>query len=251
MKLPVALQLYTVRDETRKDFIKTLEKVSEIGYQGVEFAGFGDVPAREMKKVLDTLGLKAVGSHTPKELLFNELDKVMEYNLEIENKYVICPYDNYDTKEGWIEAIGRYRAIAEKLRDNGLQYCYHNHAHEFVEYGNKYLLDMMYEMIDGSLLKAEIDTYWVYYAGVDPAGYVLKYSGRMPLVHIKDMEKDTRDYTEVGEGRMDIDGIVKASAKAGAKWLVIEQDSCKIPSLESARVSFENLGKILKRSDDL
>jgi sugar phosphate isomerase/epimerase len=251
MKLPVALQLYTVRDETIKDFVGTLEKVSAIGYQGVEFAGFGEVPADEMKKVLKRLGLKAVGSHTPKELLFNELDKVIEYNLEIGNTYVICPYDSYETQDEWYTAIDRYRVIAEKLRENGLQYCYHNHAHEFVKYGNEYLLDIMYKMIDDSLLKAEIDTYWVYYAGVDPVGYVLKYSGRMPLVHIKDMEKQTRDYTEVGEGRMDIGSIVKASAQAGAEWLIIEQDSCKMPSLESAKLSFDNLKKILKRSDDI
>jgi len=245
MSLPVALQLYTVRDETSRDFIGTLEKVAEIGYQGVEFAGFGDIPASKMKDVLEKLNLKAMGSHTPKDLLADKLDEVIDYNLEIGNPYVICPWDKYDSKEGWLGAAEFYSSVGEKLKQKGLQFCYHNHAHEFEKFDGEFALDIVYGKTDPSLLKAEIDTYWVYYAGVNPADYVTKYSGRCTVVHLKDMRAEDRDTAEVGEGIIDIKSIIKASEKAGAEWFVVEQDRCARPTLESAKISFENLKKML------
>ncbi|MGB9810100.1 MAG: sugar phosphate isomerase/epimerase, partial [Caldanaerobacter sp.] len=79
--VPVALQLYTLREETQKDFIGTLEKVAEMGYEGVEFAGYGGLKASELKKVLDRTGLKAAGSHVGIELLKKDLNGVLEYSL--------------------------------------------------------------------------------------------------------------------------------------------------------------------------
>ena len=244
MSLPIALQLYTVRDETAKDFIGTLEKVAEIGYEGVEFAGFGDILASKMKEALEKLNLKAVGSHTSKELLFNKLDEVIEYNLAIGNPFVICPWDNYGSREEWLNAAKLYNGIGKKLKQRGLQFLYHNHAHEFGKFDGEYILDLIYRETDPQLVKAEIDTYWVHYAGVDPAGYVAKYGGRCPIVHLKDMNAEDKSTVEVGEGIIDIKSIIEASVKAGAEWLVVEQDSCARPSLESVKISLENLKKM-------
>lgn len=245
MSLPVAVQLYSVRDETQKDFLGTLEKVAEIGYKGVEFAGFGDISAARMKETLDRLGLVAIGNHTGIELLKNKLDEVIEYNLEIGSRYIICPWDKHDTREECIEAAKLYNSIGEKCMLKGLQFCYHNHAHEFQTIDGEYILDIIYKETDPRLVKAEIDTYWVYYAGVDPAKYVEKYAGRCPLVHLKDMEEgESRGFMEVGEGIIDIKSIIAASKKAGAEWLVVEQDICKKPSLECIKISFENLKKL-------
>ena len=244
MSLPIALQLYTVRDETAKDFIGTLEKVAEIGYEGVEFAGFGDMPASKMKEALERLNLKAVGSHTSKDLLFNKLDEVIEYNLAIGNPFVMCPWDNYGSKGEWLEAAKLYNTIGEKLKQRGLQFLYHNHAHEFAKFDGEYILDLIYKETDPELVKAEIDTYWVYYAGVDPAGYVAKYGGRCPIVHLKDMKADDKFTVEVGEGIIDIKSIIEASVKAGTEWLVVEQDSCARPPLESVKISVDSLKKM-------
>lgn len=245
MNIPAALQLYTLRDETTKDFTGTLEKVAEIGYKGVEFAGFGGLAASQMKAVLDRLGLKAMGSHTGLDLLKNKLDEVIEYNLEIGNPYVICPWAKYETKEDYLEAAKFYNTVGEKCRNKGLQFCYHNHAFEFNTFDGEFGLDIIYRETDPELVKAEIDTYWVQYAGLNPAEYVKKYAGRCPLVHLKDMEAgEDKHFAEVGNGIMDIGAIAAAAKEGGAQWFIVEQDKCKRPALESVKMSFDNLKKM-------
>jgi len=245
MSIPVALQLYTVREEMRRDFVGTLEKVAEIGYAGVEFAGFGGLPASKIKNLLDRLNLKAVGSHTDVCMLKDKLNEVIEYNLEIGSSYIICPWAEYFTKQDYIDAARFYNRIGEKCREKGLNFAYHNHDLELDFFDGERGLDIIYRETEPELVKAEIDTYWVKYAGVDPVGYVRKYTGRCPLVHLKDMEDEkSKNTTEVGEGILDIGALIKASEEAGTLWLVVEQDTFKRPALESAWISFTNLKQL-------
>ena len=95
MDIPVGLQLYTLREEMAEDFVGTLEKVADIGYTGVEFAGYGDLSARELKNHLDRLGLKACGSHVGYDEIVNNTEAVIEYSLKIDNDYIVCPYMEY------------------------------------------------------------------------------------------------------------------------------------------------------------
>jgi sugar phosphate isomerase/epimerase len=245
MSIPISLQLYTVREETEKDFIGTLEKVAAIGYKGVEFAGYGGLSAIELKAALDRLGLKASGSHVSVDLLKNNLDEVLEYNIAIENKYIICPWDKFEDRAEILEKAVFYSAVAESCREKGLQFCYHNHAHEFVKFDGEYILDTIFNQTDSKLVQSELDVYWVSYAGVDAIEYLKKLSGRCPLVHFKDMEdSEDRIYTEVGNGVIDFNTITHIAEKGGVEWFVVELDNCKRPSLESVRISFENLKKI-------
>ncbi len=245
MSLPIALQLYTVRDETAKDFIGTMEKVAAMGYAGVEFAGFGDVPAAKMRAALGRLGLKAAGSHTGLDLLRDRLDEVIEYNLEIGNKYVVCPWATYQTKEDYINMAKFLEQTGVKCREKGLQLAYHNHDFEFNSFDGEYALDILYRETSPGNLAAEIDTCWVFYAGVDPVGYIEKYKGRCPLIHLKDLkEKGEKEFIEVGDGVIDITAIAGAAEKAGAQWLIVETDICPRPTLESAKISLENLKRM-------
>lgn len=244
MDLPVALELYTLRNELKDDFLGTLEKVAEIGYKGVEFAGYGGFSASELKKYLDRLGLVPTGSHVGIDLLKDRLDEVIEYSIEIGNKYIVCPWNKYETKDDFISTAKLLNDIGKKCKENGLVLCYHNHNHEFQLFDGKYGLDLLYENTDPDLVKAEIDIYWVEYAGVNPVDYIKKYSGRLPLVHLKDMEEGTRDFAEIGKGTMNIKEIIEASQKAGAEWFIVEQDVCKRPPIESVKISFENIKKM-------
>jgi len=243
-RIPVALQLYTVRDETAKDFLGTLEKVAQIGYEGVEFAGTGGLSPSELKKALNDPGLKPAGSHVGIDQLKGNLDAVIEYNLEIGNKYVVCPYmpeEMRGSASQWREAAETLSEIGAKCREKGLILCYHNHAFEFQKFDGKYGFDILYESSDPECLKAEIDTFWVKFGGGDPAEYIRKLAGRCPLIHLKDMGEDGKTFMEVGEGIMDFQAIFDASEKGGVEWYIVEQDVCQRPSLESARISFENL----------
>lgn len=247
MNMPISIQMYTLREYTKNDFVGTLERVAEIGYKGVEFAGFGGLTAGQLKGHLDRLGLAATGSHTSLDLLKSDLDQVIEYNLEIGNPYIICPWNEYKNgKEDFEETVKLFKAIGEKCREKGLQFGYHNHEHEFVKLGDEYGLDFLYNNVDPQLLFAELDTFWVKYAGEDPIEYIKKYSGRCPLVHLKDMEDgEERFFAEVGNGIMDMKGIISAAKAAGTKWLIVEQDRCRRPAIESAKISFDNLKKMV------
>lgn len=245
MKLPVAVQLYSIREETHKDFISALKKVAEIGYKGVEFAGFEGLKAREIKNCLDSLGLKSAGAHIGIDELKNNIDTIIEYNLELENRYIVCPWFSYENKEDYLRFAEILQGIGEKCSEAGLQLCYHNHAHELKLYDGKYGLDILYEKTAKQNLKAELDTYWISYAGMEPVDYMKKYEGRTPLIHLKDMAaSEEREFTEIGNGIIDIKAIAAQAEKNGAEWLIVEQDVCKREPLESIKISFENLKKM-------
>jgi sugar phosphate isomerase/epimerase len=244
-KIPVALQMYTLRDVAANDFAGTFKKVADLGYAGVELAGTGGLSAAELKKLLDGLGLQIAGNHVGLQLLESDLNAALDYNAEIGNKNVVCPYlpeerrksaDDYKTLAALLNKVGA------TCKERGMQLCYHNHAFEFDKFEGQAGLDILFENTDPDLVKAELDTYWVKYGGEDPAAYIRKYSGRVPLVHLKDMTNDEkRTFAEVGEGTMDFNAIFEASEEAGVEWYIVEQDSCQRPSLESVEISLRNL----------
>jgi len=243
--MKVALQLYTVRDETKKDFLGTLEKVAEIGYDGVEFAGFGDIPAETMKAKLAETGLQVAGSHTPIDLLENELEEVINYNKIIANSNIVVPYHefNNNNKEEYFKFAKKLETLGKELSKHDLTLFYHNHSHELEKFDGEYGLDILLANAGIDYLQAEIDTCWVYAAGLDPVEYIAKYAGRVSLLHIKDIVKG--EFTEVGNGEINIQAIVDKAKEIGTDWLIVEQDSNQKPGIESARISYDNLSTML------
>ncbi len=243
----IALQLYTVRDETARDFKAVVHQVAKMGYSGVEFAGYGGLAASELTALLAETGLRAAGTHVRWDVLESDLEREINYCLEIGCRHLTLPYLGREWYEG-----DKVKALAQRLsasghiaQEKGLTFSYHNHDHEFAKSDDgRYLLDVLLDSTDPALVKLELDTYWAAYAGVDPIAYLHKRAGRVPLIHLKDMTPE-RTFTEVGNGTLDTRGICQAAEECGTEWYVIENDAPKIPSLESARRSFENLSKIL------
>lgn len=249
MSLPIALQLYSIKDETEKNFTEALKRVAKIGYNGVEFAGYGGLSSSELSVLLKELGLKVCGSHVSLEELTNNIEGVIEYSLEIGNPYIICPWAEYSSKQDYEKMAETLNELAIKCSAKGILLGYHNHGHEFQKFQGEYGLDIIYKETDRNLVKAEIDIYWVQYAGLDPAEYIKKHAGRCDLIHIKDMEiiDGEKRSTEVGNGIIDIKTIIVEAEKQGAKWLVVEQEFFNKPSLESVEIGFKNLKKLITR----
>lgn len=247
--IPVGLQLYTLREETKHDFIGTLRKVAELGYRAVEFAGYGGIPAKEMKQVLGDLGLAAPSSHVGLQLLDNELQQQIEYSLMIGAKYIVCPWLDeklLQEEESFQQLMEKFARIGEEVKRSGLQFAYHNHAFEFqtASTGGP-ILDRMYQSVSSDLMKAELDLYWVKKGGYDPKAYLLSYKGRAPLIHVKDMADDAEGtFAEVGHGIIDYKPIFEAAEEAGVEYYIVEQDRCQRPALESVRMSIEYLKSI-------
>ncbi|MFD2670387.1 sugar phosphate isomerase/epimerase family protein [Marinicrinis sediminis] len=240
--MKIGVQLYTVRDETEKDFIGTLEKIAEMGYEGVEFAGYGDLPATELRGHLDRLGLQAAGSHVSLEAMLEDADGQVAAMKTLGGTYLIIPFVDESKREdeaAWIEVFEQLGRISEKCQEAGLQFCYHNHDFELTSHVQGMpALDAMAKHLSSQQLKLELDVCWIQHAGLSPVSYIQQYRQRVPLIHYKDLalaEDGTPLTVELGKGQLPLQAIAAAADQNGVEWLIVEQDECQIGSLDSIR----------------
>ena len=269
MSLPVAVQVYSVRDNAAKDLRGTLKAIKEMGYDGVEFAGlYGNSPA-EIKKMCEEIGLVPISAHVPYVDMVADAQGVLSQYAEIGCKFVVVPYlmpehrpdsDQFPTV---VENIGKIGQVAKSL---GLQLLYHNHDFEFMKLDGKYALEVLYDTIPADLLQTELDTCWVNVGGEEPAAYVRKYTDRAPVVHLKDFHGEKSEdmyeligiekkaparpgnfeFRPVGSGLQDFPAILAAAEDAHAEWVVVEQDnpSMGLTPMECIKKSREYLKTI-------
>lgn len=145
--VPIALQAYSLRDDAKADFAGTLKRIKEIGYEAVEFAGYYGMGSRELRSLLDDLGLKAVSSHVGYQELSDGLDRHIDYCLEIGAKYLICPDYRAQDRNAWLEFADFLSAAGEKCRASGVVLGYHNHSHEFERIDCHYILDILFNAV--------------------------------------------------------------------------------------------------------
>lgn len=239
-KMGIGLQMYTLRDETAKDFVGTLHKVAAIGYEGVEFAGYGGLSADELRALLDELGIKAVGSHVDINRVKNNIDEVIAFEKTIGSSYVVVPFmpeEFRNTSEAWQETLALFDEAGKRFAEQGLVFGYHNHSFEFEQnIGDELLFDALFSGTDNAAVKVELDVCWVQNGGQDPLAYLNKYKGRVPLVHFKDLhiDADGKALTmPLGEGDIDLESVLAASSESGTEWLIVEQDQCQYDPIES------------------
>jgi len=267
---PIAYQVYSAREDAQKDLLSVLRQLKEMGYDGVEFAGFYGHSAENVASMLKETGLTAISSHVPYAQMLEDMDGVIAYHKAIGCKYIAIPHLRNEDRPGgcdFAKVIRNIYKFGKMCKENGIQLLYHNHDFEFVTVCGIYGLDFLYDAVCPNLLKTEIDTCWVKYAGEDPAAYVRKYAGRAPVLHLKDYigrkegsaapygligEKEAEEngniafcFKPVGYGCQDVKAIVEAGLEAGTQWFIVEMDaSPERPALESAKMSIDTLKKI-------
>ncbi len=265
--LPVAVQVYSVRDYAEKDFKGTMQKIKDMGYDGVELAGTYGMTGTEVSAVLKEIGLTPVSAHVPFSELTEDLVGTVKKYKDIGVSHIAIPYLDEEDRPGGknFEAnLAKIEEIGKCCKENGIVLLYHNHDFEFIKMENgEYGLDYMYNKIPTEYLQTELDTCWVNIAGENPADYVKKYTGKAPVVHLKDFYKEGKpanmyeligienekkeqtgkfEFRPVGSGMQDFPSILEASVEAGAKWVVVEQDfTYDIPSIEAIKISREYL----------
>ena len=251
-KIPIGVQLYSVRDNMEQDFYGTLKAVKEMGYDGVEFAGlFGNTP-EQVKAWCEELELNPISAHVPLADMMADIDGVIATYKAIGCQFLAVPYLPEDLRPGtenFVPTVAAIGEIAKKVKAAGMQLLYHNHDFEFktLEDGT-YGLDYLYETIPADLLQTELDLCWVKYSGVDPADYLRKYTDRSPVVHFKDyyfegekegdpyaligIEKEEEEapktvfeFRPMGCGMQDVPSLVEAFKDAHSQWIIIEQDN--------------------------
>ena len=243
--IPIAVQMYTLREESEVDFVGTLRKVADLGFNGVEFAGYGGLPVREVKKVLDELGLQAAASHVPLEDLELNLEQVIKDQKLLGSKYVVCPYllPERRTEQHYQALILLLEQAGEKCRQEGITLCYHNHDFELERLSDeRTALESIFEDTNAANVKAELDVYWLTKAGEKPVEWMNRYRNRTPLIHLKDMTTDEEQYfAELGTGGVDIESVFNLGVDAGVKWWIVEQDFSRRTPFESIEISLNYL----------
>jgi sugar phosphate isomerase/epimerase len=248
----VGVQLYTVRDDMKKDFAGTIAKVASAGYKEVEFAGYFDHKPAEVRAILDKNGLTAPSCHFGYDVVQKHLPETLDAAHTIGHTYIVCPWiDEGERKsaDGWKRVCETFNKAGEASKKAGIQFGYHNHWWEFAPdaaLGGKLAYDHLLESTDADLVKMEMDLAWISVAGQDPVAYFNHYPGRFPLVHVKDFKSlphltpqqlatynsdklEKEEMTEPGSGVIDWKRLFSNSDKGGIKHFFVEHDAPKDP----------------------
>ncbi len=232
-----AVQLYSVRDHIKNgdDMLEILGKVKEIGFDGVEFAGYFGLPAETLKNRCEELGLKVVGTHMGLEdFLPEKVDATLEYGKTLGVAYMGVGGAPHSTAEEARNTGNVLSAAGVKAREMGMDTYYHNHTEEFADIENgKNAMDIISE----NGCKLELDTYWSFCAGIDNTEYLKANKDKIILVHIKDGVD--RKPMALGEGENDLQKVVDGVKAIGLEWVILENDEPVPTGLEDIARSYK------------
>jgi len=244
----IGIQLYTLRGLVKEDFLGTLDKIAEIGYNAVEAAGYSDrkfynyLPA-EYKKIIEDKGMIPQSSHSMFTL--EKADQVIEDTKQAGMAYLVIPYldkSNRESIDDYKRVAEEFNRIGKKCNKAGLRFSYHNHAFEFEKIDGLIPYNILLEETEPELVCMQLDTYWMVYGGYKPVDYFQQFPGRFELWHIKDLlEGEERKSTEIGNGTIDFQKIFEHREIAGLKNIYLEQEAFDIPPFESIEISFNYL----------
>jgi len=242
--IPVALQLYSVRDDCSRGLSEVFEALANMGYAGVEFAGYYGYDAIELRKLLDDYGLLVAGTHIGLDTLTGDsLKQTIEFNQILGNKFLIVPglSDEYTaSKSAWLSTAHLFNQVAEQLLPDGLRIGYHNHTTEFTALDGELPWDVFFRNTSHGVVM-QLDTGNAMAGGGDPIACLTDYPGRAATLHLKEFSA-TNPSALLGEG-----GVLwatvfeKCEAQGETEWYIVEQETYKYPPLETAKKCLENL----------
>jgi sugar phosphate isomerase/epimerase len=246
--IPIALELYSVREDCQKDFAASIQKVARMGYEGVEFAGYHGWKARDVAGLVRDNGLKVSSAHVGLNLLAPEkYQETIDYHQELGVKLLVVPYHKAPDAEAWKKFAGSLVELSAKLKAQGMQIGYHNHSHEMVAVDGQIPWEIIFDSTPKQV-SHQADIGHMLRAGVDPVSYISKYAGRTATLHMKDYDPDEEDII-LGEGKMDWQSVISAcETVGGTEWYIIEQESYPYPPMECVERSLQALKKLLGRS---
>lgn len=239
------IQMYSIRSLAQKDMELALKTVSEIGYDGVEFAGFYDNSAQDIDKWLKKYNLEVLGAHVAPELMFDDAQETIAFHKEIGNNRIICPWYDLKSKEDVLELAKKIKKVAPLYKLNGMSLYYHNHAHEFQKDNEEYLIDILANEVNEDILKLEFDVYWVYRGGECPVKYLKKYQNRIDIFHAKDGVEDKG--TTLSHGNVDTKAVFQFAKQHKMEWAVVESEASEElkEQVESIKKDYNELIKLV------
>jgi sugar phosphate isomerase/epimerase len=247
-KIPIGLQLYSVRHACQKDLPPVLEAVAKMGYAGVEFAGYYGRTADELRKLLDQNGLKCCGTHIRLDTLQGDaLAGTVEFNKTLGNPYLIVSYMPHSKLES-VEKIQQtakiYDEVAAKVKEQGMRVGYHAHGGDFAKVGDKTAWEIFFEnTCDDVIMQLDIGN--CIGGGGDPYAILKKFPGRSATVHLK--EHGGPPEAVVGEGEVDWKKVFAICEKTGGtEWYIVEHERGAGDPVENVKRCLDNLRKMGK-----
>ena len=210
------IQLYSLRDLAEKDFAAALEAVAKMGYTHVEFAGFFDYPAKEVKAMLDNNGLKVSGTHSLLSELDGDFGALVDYHHTIGNTNYVCGIRKFDQENlaAAVDSLNKYQTM---LAAEGIRLGLHNHDKEFrLNEAGQLPVQVLWDNTD---IVFEVDTYWVYIAGKDPVKVIEEMKSRVPMIHLKDGD-DQRNGFSLGSGTAPVAAVREKAIELGMHIIV-------------------------------
>ena len=254
VRLPIGLQLYSVRNLLPKDFEGTLHQLAAAGYKEVEAAGYFDKTAADFGNALQKAGLKCVSTHHQLVQLKTQFDQLIEYGQAIGLEYIICSWAGVHrdpTRTGdlnlddWRYVADQFNEIGQKVKAAGMKFGYHNHVIEFGKENGIVYFDELLKRTDPKVVEFEMDCGWVVAAGHNPVEYLSKFPERFPMLHVKDMVKmpDGKWRNVVmGKGTIDYRPIFRAAT--GLKHYFIEQEEFEGDPITELRENADFMRKL-------
>jgi sugar phosphate isomerase/epimerase len=262
----MGLQLFSIRDALANDLVGALKTVASWGYQDLETYGFGfedityyKMKAIDFKRVLDDLQLTTTSGHYDLFRYLNKteddlkryVDQCIEGAHAVGHHYITWPWLDPDSRsiDKFKLLAQRLNLVGEQVKKSGLGFAYHNHDFEFIDHNGQNGYNIIMNETDFSLVKLQIDLYWAIHSSkLTPAELFNKQPGRFVMWHIKDMHKQSRDYTELGNGSIDYTTILPEASKAGLQYYFLEQGgNFAKSSMESMRDSAKFFKENLER----
>ena len=241
----IGMELYTVRSLTAKDLAGTLAQLAKIGYKEVEFAGYFNHAAADVRSMLDQDGLTAPAVHVAITDIENQGDKTFSDAKTIGHQWIVVaslPRGQRETADDWKRVAARFNVAADKVKSAGFHFAFHNHNDVFKKVGDDLPIDILMRETDPSLVSYEMDVYWVVNGGGNPVELLQRYPGRFKLLHLKDsMGAPEHKMADVGAGTIDFKAVL-AHAK-GVDHYFVERDDPTDP-MASATASFNYLSHL-------
>ena len=242
-KIPIGLELYSVRAELPKDFTGVIEKIGKMGYQGVEFAGYysWDKKPKELRKLLDDNGLKCCGTHTALPTLQgDQLQRTIELHKELGNKFLICPSLSAKDAAGWTNLAKQFNDISDKAGEQGMLVGYHSHAGDYKKYDGKTAWEIFFDNTKPEVVH-QLDVGNTLDGGGDPFAMLKKYPGHTKTTHLK--EHGGAKDAAIGEGEIDWKKLLELyETVGGTEWYIVEYEHSN--PLEKIKVCLDNLHKM-------
>ena len=225
--MQIGAQFYTVRNQcqTLEDFALTLRKVADIGYKTVQISGTCPYEAEWLREQLAINDLKCVLTHIPVPRLVGETQQVIADHHVFGCEHIGLGWYAFNEKDTYEGFMNTFPKVAEDIRAGGRYFMYHNHDQEFQRIGDQIILEKLAQEIPADVMGFTLDTFWVQAGGGDPAQWIEKLSGRVPVIHLKDYAYG-RKMAVVGEGNINFDRVFEKAEAAGTKYMLVEQDKC-------------------------